>query len=122
MKLQINKYGAVSFEGIDYAEKNGYYSGKLTVSQLKHVKRILSYLDLNTLDERYEAMWTDDETCNISIQTKDTVYKTSVNGFDNEPLPSRIFINELAELYKNIDMRKDSTHAYYDLFRITTNK
>jgi hypothetical protein len=122
MKLKLYKNGAVFFEGIDYTEKNGYYSGRLTVSQMKHVKRILSYLSLNTLGEHYEAMWTDDETCNISIQTKDTVYKTSVYGFDKEPLPLRIFINELKELYKNIDMKKDSSHAYYDLLRITPLK
>jgi hypothetical protein len=118
MKLKINKTGAVSFEGIDYTEKNGYYSGKLTGTQLNFVKRNLSYLNFRTLDEHYEAMWTDDETCKISIRLKDKIIKTSVYGFDNEPVPLRIFINELKELYKDIDMKKDSMHAYYDLMKI----
>ena len=122
MKLKIYKNGTVSYEGIDYTEKNGYYSGRLTGAQLNFVKRNLSYLNFRTLDEHYEAMWTDDETCKISIRLKDKIIKTFVYGFDKEPVPLRIFINELKKLYKNIDMKKDSMHAYYDLMKIAPPK
>lgn len=55
-------------------------------------------------------MWTDYQTCDISIQTKDTIYKTSVYGFNKEPLELRILFNELMELYKHTEMKMDSMH------------
>jgi hypothetical protein len=117
LKLIIYRNGQISYEGRAYTEKNGYYSGNLTKSQIERIKRKLSLLDLKSLQVNYEAMWTDDQTYKISIQTKDTVYKTSVYGFDKEPMELRILINELMELYKHTEMRKDSMHQrYYEFF------
>ncbi|HLO54962.1 MAG TPA: DUF6438 domain-containing protein [Saprospiraceae bacterium] len=116
MKLKINQNFEIFYEGRNYTEKNGYYSGKITSSQMERLKRKLSLVELKTLKENYLATWTDDQTCDISIQTKDTVYTSSVYGFDKEPIELRILFHELMELYKHIDMRKDSSHNYYDEF------
>jgi len=117
MKLKINQNFEIFYEGRNYTEKNGYYSGKITSSQMERLKRKLSLVELKTLKENYVAMWTDDQTCDISIQTKDTVYTSSVYGFDKEPIELRILFHELMELYKHTEIRKDSSHHFsYDDF------
>jgi hypothetical protein len=110
MKLKVYSNFDIKYEGRFYTEKNGYYSGKITKSQMDRLKRKLSLLDFKSLQENYEAMWTDYQTCDISIQTKDTIYKTSVYGFNKEPLELRILFNELMELYKHTEMKMDSMH------------
>nr|HMU02669.1 DUF6438 domain-containing protein [Saprospiraceae bacterium] len=113
MKLKINQNFEIFYEGRNYTEKNGYYSGKITSSQMERLKRKLSLVDFKSLQENYEAMWTDDQTCDISILTNDTVYTSSVYGFDKEPFELRILFNELMELYKHTEMNKDSSHHFY---------
>ena len=117
LKLIIYRNGQISYEGRAYTEKNGYYSGNLTKAQMDRIKRKINLIDLIQLKNKYAAMWTDDVTYRITIQSSDTVCQTSVYGFDKEPMELRILINELMELYKHTEMRKDSMHQqYYEFF------
>jgi Domain of unknown function (DUF6438) len=117
LKLIINRNGQISYEGRAYTEKNGYYSGNLIKSQMDGIKRKINLINLNQLKNKYAAMWTDDVTYHITIQTKESMYKTEIYGFDKEPMELRILIHELMELYKHTEMRKDSMHQqYYEFF------
>ncbi|MBL0100436.1 MAG: hypothetical protein IPP49_10670 [Saprospiraceae bacterium] len=42
----------------------------------------INLIDLIQLKNKYAAMWTDDVTYRITIQSSDTVCQTSVYGFD----------------------------------------
>ena len=117
LKLIIHRNGQISYEGRAYTEKNGYYSGNLTKDQMDRIKRKINLINLCQLKNNYAAMWTDDVTYDISIHTNDSIYKTEIYGFDKEPMELRILINELMELYKHTEMRKDSMHQrYYEFF------
>ena len=113
MKLVIDSSGNITYEGRAYTERNGFYSGKLSTEQINSLKRKLGYLNLGSLKTNYSAMWTDDQTCKFEIHLEDTILKTRVYGFTEEPLELRILFNELMEMYKLSELKQDSLHKYY---------
>ncbi len=113
MKLKLDSIGNITYEGRAYTEQNGYYSGRLSSEQMNFLKRKISYLNLDSTKTKYTAMWTDDQTCKFEIHLEGTIFKTSVYGFNEEPLELRILFNELMEIYKFSDLKQDSLHKYY---------
>ena len=113
MKLNIDSLGNINYEGRAYTEKNGYYTGKLSRKKLKTLIRKIDYINLDSIKPTYSALWTDDQTCILTINSNNRTVKTNVYGFNKEPIELRILFNELMELYKSIDMKQDSLHKYY---------
>lgn len=113
MKLVIDSIGNITYEGRAYTEQNGYYSGRLSEAEIKSLRRKIGHLNLDSLKTNYSAMWTDDQTCKFEIHLEDSIFRTRVYGFNEEPLELRILFNELMELYKFSELKQDSLHKYY---------
>lgn len=108
MYLEIDSVGNFYFVGARYTEKNGNYSGKLSAEIFDRVVTEINSIELDSLQQFYEAHWTDDQTCGVLIQTKDTIYKSSAYGFNEEPVELRILFHTLMELYKNVELKEDT--------------
>jgi len=109
MYLEIDSVGNMIFNGKYYTEKEGFYTGKLSANQFEIIKSEVNSIRLDSLKKMYSANWTDDQTCGIMIKTSDTTYESSVYGFDKEPIELRILFHRLMELYKNVELKKDTT-------------
>ena len=115
MYLEIDSLGNIIFNGKNYTEKEGLFSGKLSPQLMKSIESKINCLELNQLKRIYMAGWTDDQTCGVLIETSDQIFKSSAYGFDKEPIELRILFNSLMELYKSVELSKDS--AAQDKFR-----
>lgn len=109
MFLEIDSVGNMYFIGGYQTAKKGNYSGKLTPEIFDRVIAEINCIELDSLQQFYRAQWTDDQTCGVLIQTKDTIYKSSAYGFDKEPVELRILFHTLMELYKNVELTEDAT-------------
>ncbi len=108
MYLEIDSAGNFYFIGGSFTEKIGNYSGTLSPDVFVRVVSELNCIQLDSLQQYYEASWTDDQTCGVLIQTIDTIYKSSAYGFDEEPVELRILFHTLMELYKDVELKEDS--------------
>ncbi len=112
MKVTIDGFGKILFEGRAYTDKLGYFSGQIDQGTLSRIHRKLDCITLDSLKTTYTASWTDDQTCFLTVNTPQGTYNTKVYGFDKEPIELRIVFNELLELYKSIDLTLDSINAH----------
>lgn len=108
MYLEIDSVGNFYFVGARYTEKIGNYFGKLSPEIFDRVVTEINSIELDSLQQFYEAHWTDDQTCGVLIQTKDTIYKSSAYCFNEEPVELRILFHTLMELYKNVELKEDT--------------
>lgn len=109
MYLEIDSIGNLYFNGKNYTEQKGFYFGKLSKKDFEAIILNINSINIGSLEEKYDAHWTDDQTCGIFIKTTDTTYKSSAYGFDREPIELRILFHKLTEVYKNVTLKKDST-------------
>jgi len=109
MYIEIDSIGNVLFNGKNYTEKEGLYSGTLSKKEFEIIKSEINSIQLDSLKKMYSANWTDDQTCGVSIKTKNKTYESSAYGFNKEPIELRILFYRLMELYKNLELKKDST-------------
>jgi len=109
MYLEIDSIGNILFNGKMYTKKEGLYSGVLSKKELKTIKSEINNIKLDSLEKMYSANWTDDQTCGIIIETKNGTYESSAYGFNEEPIELRILFHRLMELYKNVELKKDTT-------------
>lgn len=111
MYLEIDSIGNLLFNGKNYTDKEGLYSGMLSKKNLDIIKSEINTVQLDSLEKMYAANWTDDQTCGIAIKTNKKTYESSAYGFDKEPIALRILFHRLMELYKSVELKKDSTVA-----------
>lgn len=80
-KIKLNIDGTVKYTGIKYVDKIGKYSGELFLLRYgKLCYMIDEYLEKYN-EINYEAPWTDDETCIISLLMKNgTIIKITDYG------------------------------------------
>ncbi len=109
MYLEIDSARNINFIGGRFTEKTGSNSGKVPLQLYNRVLSEINSINLDTLKPWYDANWTDDQTCGVLIHTKDTIYKSSAYGFDEEPVELRILFHTLMELYKNVELMEDTT-------------
>jgi len=109
MYLEIDSIGNFMFYGKRYTKKDGFYSGTLSKKELELIISDINKIKLDSLEKMYSANWTDDQTCGVSIKTKERTYESSAYGFNEEPIELRILFHRLMELYKNVELKKDTT-------------
>ncbi len=109
MYLEIDSIGNLLFNGKYYTEKEGLFSGKICKKEFDIIKSEINNIQLDSLKSFYSANWTDDQTCGVTIKTKNKTYESNAYGFDKEPIELRILFHRLMELYKNIELKKDTT-------------
>ena len=106
--LEIDNTSNFYLIGAKYNKKIGFYSSKFIPDIFNLVGSAINCIQLDSLNQYYEASWTDDQTCGVLIQTTDTIYKSSAYGFDEEPVELRILFHTLMELYKDVELKEDS--------------
>ncbi|WP_159038462.1 DUF6438 domain-containing protein [Brumimicrobium mesophilum] len=109
MKLEIDSIGNVKFYGGVFSDLEGGYSGKIPTKTLNGILSQISYISLNTLQSEYTAPWTDDQTCYLYLETKDTIITVKSYGNYKQPHEISIVYGNLLDLYKRIELRRDST-------------
>lgn len=107
MYLEIDNTGKIKFNGKNETGYEGFFDGRIPLNKINNLYEKIYLLNLSNLDKKYSASWTDDQTCGILIQTKDTTFVTSVYGFYKEPPELRILINYLTNLYLEIDLKEN---------------
>jgi hypothetical protein len=109
MYLECNKNGEFYFIGRYYTDTTGYFEGKLSQKQRWNIAQSINAIQLDSLKSEYSVNWTDDQTCEIIIQTKTKTYYSQVYGSEHEPVALRLLFHELMELYRFVDLAADST-------------
>lgn len=108
MYLEIDSLGKLIFKGRSFTKNIGFYSSQLTSSIYNTILQKIQNIKLDSLKRKYEANWSDDQTCGIHILIGNKEIFTTVYGFDKEPIELRILINYLKELYEHVNLRSDS--------------
>lgn len=57
--LEIFRNGMVAYEGKEYVEKIGYYSGRISRKELKQLRFAFEEADFFSLEDEYVEPWTD---------------------------------------------------------------
>ncbi len=109
MSLEIDSSRNFLFWGGGYTNNKGFYRGQLSLAQYQQVLTRVRQLPLDSLKEKYEADWSDDQTAGIVIITKDKQIESAAYGFDKEPVELRVLFHKLSELYKTVPLKPDSS-------------
>jgi hypothetical protein len=109
MKIKINSDYSFVFLGEYHTDKIGIYSGKMKIDDYNSIIKQLQQISLDSVKLEHAANWTDDQTRNLIIKTKDTIIKTSVYGVDKEPKELTVFLNRLMELYKGLGLKENDS-------------
>ena len=112
MFLEIDSTGVAKFYGRSNTDSLGFYLGKLSNSQYDILVSKIHNLKLDSIKKCYEAAWTDDQTSGINIISGSREYISTAYGYDKEPIELRILLNHLMELYKKINLKKDTLINY----------
>lgn len=65
--LSINKDGTATYSAIEYNEKTGNFTGKISQPEFDELMELLRYLNPDELNNNYRVGWTDDETGTTEI-------------------------------------------------------
>lgn len=106
--LEIDNTSNFYLIGAKYNKKIGFYSSKFIPDIFNLVVSAINCIQLDSLNQYYEASWTDDQTCGVLIQTTDTIYKSSAYGVDREPAELSILLYTLMEVYKIVELTEDA--------------
>ena len=106
--LEIDNTSNFYLIGAKYNKKIGFYSSKFIPDIFNLVVSAINCIQLDSLNQYYEASWTDDQTCGVLIQTTDTNYKSSTYGVDREPAELSILLYTLMEVYKIVELTEDA--------------
>lgn len=108
LMLEIDSSRNVLFYGHSYSKLLGGYKGIISFREYSLLLNKIRNLELNNIKEEYIAGWTDDQACKIILDYGDKSISSLVYGFDKEPIELRILFHKLFEVYKGIDLKKDS--------------
>jgi hypothetical protein len=106
--LEIDSSRNVKFYGRSYVKLKGGFKGTLEFNDYSIILKKIRNLQLDSIKEYYSASWTDVQTSGIVIDYDNKSLNSLVYGFDKEPIELRILFHKLIEIYKSIDLEKDS--------------
>ncbi len=109
--LEIDKNGNFLFHGRAFTDMDGLYRGKLPESELVIIERKIRNIDFENLKKDYQVNWTDDQTCGIKVITDKGVFSSNAYGSYEEPYTLRLLFDKLIEVYKQVELKPDSTVA-----------
>lgn len=114
--LEIDSSRNFLFYGASYTAFDSGYRGIINAALYSELCRKIRQLPLSGLKEFYEAGWTDDQVCGVSIKAHGKLISSSAYGFNEEPAALRILLNYLMDLYHHVNLVKDSmvTHFYFE--------
>jgi hypothetical protein len=108
MEMDFDSSGIIHIRG---RTKNGTggFTGQLNTMLYRQLVDRIQRLPIASMDSLYEAPWTDDQTCYIMIQAKDTVLRYTAYGHHREPTALRVLFKKLMDLRLTVDFKRDST-------------
>jgi hypothetical protein len=106
--LEIDSSRNIKFYGHSFSKITGGYKGTMRPADYSFILKKIRNIELDSVKENYSASWTDDQTCGIVIDYDNKLFHSRVYGFDQEPIELRILFHKLIEIYKSIDLEKDS--------------
>jgi hypothetical protein len=109
--IEIDSSKRILYYGYAFTEKKGGYKGIISSRQYSIILNKIRNLELDSIKEDYSASWTDDQTCGIVIDYENKSLYSRVYGFDKEPIELRILFHKLMEVYKSIDLERDSINV-----------
>ena len=109
MYLEMDDVGNFYFKGMAFTDTLGLFQGKLSQNDFALVESKINMVNWSNIDKEYIASWTDDQYCEIFVQTEDTIYQSYVYGYDKEPIELRILLHHLMELYKSVELTEDTS-------------
>jgi len=70
--VKVDRSGTANYESNDYyAKLKGRYHTEITASDLKMLYAILNYTDFKRVDDHYNVPWTDDASCELTVNFSD---------------------------------------------------
>lgn len=107
--LELNASGEVLYEGFSFVKKKGkYMAGRDQVFD-RILRDKMKYVDLEKLDRKYEAPWTDDQTVCFIVETPQKNYETYVYGTDQEPSEIRAVFTYIFSNYESLSLVKNKS-------------
>ncbi|MBK9249276.1 MAG: hypothetical protein IPM69_14470 [Ignavibacteria bacterium] len=118
--LELDRAGNFLFNGRYYTDKRGLYRGKVSVNDISIINNKVKSINLDELKVVYDAIRTDYRTFGIVIQAGGKTYRGVVEYDFSMPADLHFLFHKLQELYRNIDLQRDSTvKASFQLESIT---
>ena len=108
MFLTVDSNRNIQFYGTAYTNLKGGYNGTIPLKEYELLLEKVRSLNLVALQKHYDAGWSDDQTCGISIITPGKTIRTAVYGYDKEPVELRILLNYMMQLYQYCDLKKNN--------------
>ena len=105
MSMMIHSDGHIFFHGGKLTEKQGYYLGVLSKSQLESILNRFQQVDFDSIDSYYEPC-VDCESRSMIIYSEGKRHRIHVSGNYSEPMELSILLHYLIELYKWIDLKE----------------
>jgi hypothetical protein len=108
MEMDFDSSGIIHIWG---KTKNGTggFTGQLDTTLYRQLLGRIRSLPIGSMDSLYEAPWTDDQTCYIVIQARDTALSYAAYGHHREPVALRVLFEKLMDLRFAVDFKPDST-------------
>jgi hypothetical protein len=115
--LVIDAEGNVIFYGESFEERRGGFRGKLSAAQYAVILKQVNNLPVDSLKDFYCQVYASDSpTRGIAIETAGKLLKSTVYGFDKEPVELDILIFKLRSLHQQVSLQADTT-VTIDYFR-----
>lgn len=109
LSIEIDSSLKVLFYGGHYTQLKGTFSGTISPEQYQYLINYTQNLPLESIEEKYEAPNTDQQSKCLYIQYEDEAVKTCSYGYSDEPIELNILHHKLMELYKFAILESDSS-------------
>ena len=117
--LELDSAGNFLFNGKYNTDKRGLYRGKVSANDISIINNKVKSINLEELKVVFDAVVTDYQIFGIVIQAGGKTYR-GVGFSYSMPTDLHFLFRKLQELYRNIDLQKDSTvKESFQLERIT---
>lgn len=109
MYLEFDSLGHFFFHGKNYTDSLGFYSGKISKTDLNLITKQIRVLDFENLKLKYHSGGSDSQFRTIFLKTNGKDYETFVYGFEQEIAEIEFLFQKIMEVYKNVDLKQDSS-------------
>ncbi|MGG9963308.1 DUF6438 domain-containing protein [Ferruginibacter sp. SUN106] len=118
--LEIDSVGKLLFYGGNLPDTGLIFKDSLNKKKFDLIVDKIRNLAIDSLNEFYDAGWTDDQSCGVNIVTKDRQIHSTAYGYDKEPVELRLLLNYLMYLNKRLHLQP-ATGVNEDYFEWNKN-
>lgn len=107
-KMEMNPDGTVKYDGYHYVQRVGLYEGQSSPEFWEFLIEKAKYIDFSNWKEKYEAPWTDDQSCSLVFETNKGIFRTYIYGDYKEPIALRDIAEYIYSNYGSFDLAKSN--------------